>query len=139
MNDDVELNKLRLVWLTQRKFEEDEPDFLAELKDAAWNVLHENPGCEYDEWMQTLVEEFPAEVVDALGPDPEEAYQSLSDLWDSGEYEDEVTGENHRFKEWAEYFATERSIELYDMLAEARSEIRALQRDSKTRTSKPST
>lgn len=73
MNDDVELNKLRLVWLTQRKFEEDEPDFLAELKDAAWNVLHENPGCEYDEWVQTLVEEFPAEVVDALGTDPEEA------------------------------------------------------------------
>ena len=135
---DKELDRLRVIWETQRQFDEDEPDFFAVLKDAAWNVLHENPGFGYDEWVQTLMEEYPAEVVDALGPNPEEAYHGLSDLWDSGEYEDEVTGENHKFKEWADYFATEHSIELYDILADSKSEIKALRRILRARMSKPS-
>lgn len=138
MSEHIELDKLRVIWETQRQFDEDEPDFFAELKDAAWNVLHENAGYGYDEWVQTLIEEYPAEVVDALGLDPEEAYQGLSDLWDSGEYEDEMTGENHRFKEWAEYFNSERSIELYDLLADSRREIKALRRFLKERMSNPS-
>ena len=119
--------------------DEEAPDFLAELKEAAWNVLRENPGCEYSEWVQTLIEQYPAEVVDALGPNPEEAYQGLSDLWDWGEYEDEVTGENHKIKEWAEYFATEHSVEIYNMLADSKREIKALRETLKAQLSKPST
>lgn len=101
-------------------FGEGRPDFYAELKETAWNVLHENPGCEFDEWKQTLIEQYPTEVVDAFGTDPEEVYASISDLWDSWDYEDEDTGECHTMEEWAEYFATDKSVELYDKLAAER-------------------
>lgn len=49
-----------------------------------------------------------------------------SDWWDSMDYEDEDTGMCETFKDWAEYFATERSAELYDLLVEAKSEIKRL-------------
>lgn len=103
---------------------EDEPDFYAELKDAAWNILHENPGYGFDEWVQTLIDEYPSEVVDALGSNPLEVFPELADMWDSVDYEDPDTGMCHNFAEWAEYFATERSVELFDYLSEAKREIR---------------
>lgn len=112
---------------------EAEPDFYAELKDAAWNILHENPGYEFDEWMQTLIEAYPSEVVDAFGACPPETFAYLADMWDTWDYEDETTGECHAFKVWAEYFATERSIELYDLLAEAKSEIKRFERQKNFR------
>ena len=103
---------------------EKEPDFYGDLKEAAWNVLHENPGYGFDEWVQTLVEQYPTEVVDAIGSHPAETYASLSDMWDSEDYEDAKTGECHTLKDWAEYFATDQSVELYDQLAEAKDEIK---------------
>ena len=106
--------------------DEDEPDFFAELKEAGWNILHENPGYGFDEWVQTLMEQYPTEVVDAIGSHPAEAYASLSDMWDSDDYTDEDTGECHTFAEWAEYFATDRSVTLYDLLAEARRKLSRL-------------
>lgn len=121
---DIELDKLRILLNAVEAIEEEEPDFYAELKDAAWNVLHENPGYGFDEWVQTLMDEYPSEVVDALGNNPLGVYPALADMWNSEEYEDKETGECHAFKDWAEYFATDRSIELYDMLAEARGEIK---------------
>lgn len=113
-----------LVEALDNMLDEEEPDFYGELKTAAWNVLHENPGHGFDEWVQTLMEQYPAEVVDAMGSHPAETYSSLADMWDSWDYEDPETGECHTFKVWAEYFATERSVELYDLLAEARGEIK---------------
>lgn len=107
---------------------DDSPDFFQELKEAAWNVLHENPGCEYGDWVNILVEQYPAEIVDALGANPPEVFAALSDLWDCDDYTDEDTDECHTFAEWSEYFATERSVELYDALAEARLKIRLLYR-----------
>ncbi|MBD5200746.1 MAG: hypothetical protein HDS85_01680 [Bacteroidales bacterium] len=116
-----ELNKENLrQWYS----EEDEPDFYGILKECAWNILHENPGTEFGDWVTMLIEQYPTEVVDAIGSHPAETYASLSAMWDSWDYEDEDTGECHTFKEWAEYFATDRSIELYDMLAEAKRKIR---------------
>lgn len=128
MGEDKDLDKLRILLNAVKTIEEEEPDFYAELKDAAWNVLHENPGSEYGDWQQALIEQYPTEVVDALGTNPMEVYASLADLWDSVDYEDEATGECHSFKDWAEYFATERSVELYDMLAEARRKISRFER-----------
>lgn len=113
-----------LVKALDEMLDEEEPDFYGELKTAAWNVLHENPGYGFDEWVQTLMDEYPTEVVDAIGSHPAETYASLADMWDSEDYEDTGTGECHTFKDWAEYFATDRSVELYDRLAEAQGEIR---------------
>lgn len=97
---------------------------MRDLKQAAWNILHENPGTECGDWIAMLVEQYPTEVVDALGANPFEVESQLSDMWDCNDWEDKETGECHSFATWAEYFATDRSVELYDMLAEAKREIK---------------
>ncbi|ROS91571.1 hypothetical protein EEL34_02335 [Muribaculaceae bacterium Isolate-039 (Harlan)] len=127
MSEDIELDKLRILLNAVEAIEDEEPDFYAVLKEAAWNVLHENPGIGFDEWVQTLMEQYPSEVVDAIGSHPAETYASLADMWETEDYEDAETGECHSFKDWAEYFATEQSIELYDLLAEARANIRRIE------------
>ncbi len=126
-DEERDLKKLQILLNAVEAMEEEEPAFYAELKEAAWNVLHENPGFGFDEWVQTLMEQYPSEVVDAIGSHPAEAYASLADMWDTEDYEDEETGECHSFKEWAEYFATDQSIELYDLLGEARAKIRQME------------
>lgn len=47
-------------------------------------------------------------------------------MWDCDDYRDPGTGMCHNYAEWAEYFATDRSVESYDDLAEARREISRL-------------
>lgn len=115
-----------LIKTLDEMLDEEEPDFFGELKEAAWDVLHENPGYGFDEWVQTLIEQYPTEVVDAIGSHPAETYASLADMWDTEDYEDMVTEVCHTFKDWAEYFATDQSVELYDLLAEAKREISRL-------------
>ena len=130
MSDDIELDKLRILLNAVEAveaIEDEEPDFYAELKEAAWNILHENPGTEFGDWITMLIEQYPTEVVDAVGANPTEAYAALTDIWDTENYEDEVTGECHTFNDWAEYFATDRSVELYDLLAEARRDLKRLE------------
>ena len=100
--------------------EEETPDFYADLKEAAWNILHENPGTDFGDWQMMLIEQYPTEVVDALGTNPPEVFAELSDWWDCMDYDDGVLEIPHTFREWAEYFATERSVELYDLLVEAK-------------------
>lgn len=92
-------------------------ELMADLKDAAWNVLHENPGTEFGDWQCMLIEQYPTEVADALGRNPADVFPALSDMWDCDDYTDEATGMCRTYAEWAEYFATERSVELYDLLA----------------------
>lgn len=102
-------------------------EFTEELKQAGWDILHENPGTERGDWIYTLIEQYPTEVVDALGTNTMEVEALLCDWWDCMEYEDEETGFNERFRDWAEYFANECSVELYDLLVEARRKIRLLE------------
>ena len=66
--------KASLVKALNEMLEEDEPDFYGELKQCAWNILHENPGIDMDEWIDLLMRQYPAEVVDAIGSHPAEAY-----------------------------------------------------------------
>ena len=51
-------------------------EFMDELRQVGWNVLHENPGYGFDEWVQTLIEQYPSEVVDAISTHPSETYAS---------------------------------------------------------------
>lgn len=55
----------------------------AELKEAGWNILHENPGIAFDYWQRMLIEQYPLEVVDVYGRDPEVAYGSLEEMFNS--------------------------------------------------------
>ena len=129
MNEDKDLKKLNMLMnaFNEVKAEENQeeeldeaPDFYADLKEAAWNILHENPGTEFGDWQMMLIEQYPTEVVDALGTNPPEVFAELSDWWDCMDYDDGVMEIPHTFREWAEYFATERSVELYDLLVEAK-------------------
>lgn len=133
-DEERELRKLQMLMNAMNTLnqdnqddEDDEPDFYGELKQAAWNILHENPGTDCGDWISMLMEQYPLEVVDAIGSHPAETHASLEDMWDTEDYEDADTGECHSFKEWAEYFATDWSIELYDMLTEAKREISRLE------------
>jgi len=110
-----------------------EDEFNAELKEAVWNILHENPGSDFGDWQDMLIEQYPTEVVDALGTNPPEVYAELSDWWESMGYDDGVTDLCYTFRDWAEYFATERSVELYDLLVEAKREIRRLENEKSSR------
>lgn len=125
---DKDLKKLKILMNAINEVEEENQeeefdevsDFYADLKDAAWNILHENPGTDFGDWQMMLIEQYPTEVVDALGTNPPEVFAELSDWWDSMDYDDGVLEIPHTFREWAEYFATERSVELYDLLVEAK-------------------
>lgn len=129
MSEDKVLKKLNMLMnafneVKAEENQEDElneaPDFYADLKEAAWNILHENPGTDFGDWQMMLIEQYPTEVVDALGTNPPEVFAELSDWWDCMDYDDGVLEIPHTFREWAEYFATERSVELYDLLVEAK-------------------
>ena len=129
MSEDKDLKKLNMLMnaFNEVKAEENQeeeldeaPDFYADLKEAAWNILHENPGTDFGDWQMMLIEQYPTEVVDALGTNPPEIFAELSDWWDCMDYDDGVLEIPHTFREWAEYFATERSVELYDLLVEAK-------------------
>ena len=128
MSEDKDLKKLNMLMNAfnevkaeeNQEEEEETPDFYADLKEAAWNILHENPGTDFGDWQMMLIEQYPTEVVDALGTNPPEVFAELSDWWDCMDYDDGVLEIPHTFREWAEYFATERSVELYDLLVEAK-------------------
>lgn len=93
-----------------------------ELKDAAFEYLLLNPGSEFGDWQQGLIEDYPTEVVDALGNDPADVYSSLEDLWED-DYEDTKTGIEQSFSDWALAFATEQSVNIYYELVEAYSRL----------------
>ena len=141
MSEDKDLKKLNMLMNAfnevkaeeNQEEEEEAPDFYTDLKEAAWNILHENPGTDFGDWQMMLIEQYPTEVVDALGTNPPEVFAELSDWWDSMDYDDGVLEIPHTFREWAEYFATERSVELYDLLVEAKREIRRLEAEKSSR------
>ena len=124
--EDKDLLKLSMLYdalkQVQEQDEDDDPGFFDELKQGAWNVLHENPGCDCGDWIAILMEQYPTELVDAIGSHPAETYAQLEDWWECEEYEDDILQRSLTFSEWAEYFATERSVELYDILAEEKCE-----------------
>lgn len=141
MSEDKDLKKLNMLMNAfnevkaeeSQEEEEEAPDFYADLKEAAWNILHENPGTDFGDWQMMLIEQYPTEVVDALGTNPPEVFAELSDWWDCMDYDDGVLEIPHTFREWAEYFDTERSVELYDLLVEAKREIRRLEAEKSSR------
>lgn len=109
-------------------FVESTSDFVGELQEAAWAVLKGNPGTDMAEWIELLFEQYPAEVIDALGTDEETVRGTLSWWWTCEVFTDKKTGMTETYRDWAAYFATERSVKLYEMLSDARLEIKRLER-----------
>lgn len=94
-----------------------EDNSMDELKAAAFEFLLLNPGSEFGDWQQGLIEQYPTEVVDALGSDPEEVYADLADLWET-DYTDPKTGMEQKLSEWAMSFANEYSVGVYYFLVD---------------------
>lgn len=107
--------------------DEEIPDFYGELKQCAWNILQENPGCDFGEWVQILIEQYPAEVVDALGGNPNEVNAALADLWET-DYTDPKTGIEQKIYEWALSFANEHSVGIYYFLVDACTDLKRMGR-----------
>ena len=105
MDDNKEFIKLNMLMNAINEVEEEsqeeeldeESDFYAELKEAAWNILHENPDTDLENWKMMLIEQYPTEVVDALGTNPPEVFAELSDWWDSMGYDDGITDLHNRY------------------------------------------
>lgn len=93
-------------------------DSRAVLREAAFEYLLLNPGSEFCDWQQGLISDYPTEVVDALGTNPEEVYAELADLWES-DYEDPKTGLSQKYSEWAMSFANEHAVGVYYFLVDA--------------------
>ena len=89
-----------------------------ELKAAAFEYLLLNPGSEFVDWQSGLIQEYPAEVIDALGDSPDEVYAELADLWEA-DYLDPKTGMEQKFSEWAMSFANEYAVGVYYALVDA--------------------
>lgn len=98
-----------------------------ELKAAAFEYLLLNPGSEFGDWQQGLITEYPTEVVDALGNNPDEVFAELSDLWES-DYTDPKTGIEQKFSEWAMSFANEHAVGIYYFLVDARTDLKRMGR-----------
>lgn len=99
----------------------DHAALMGELKEVAFEYLLLNPGSEFGDWQQGLISDYPTEVVDALGTDPEDVYASLADLWED-DYDDPKTGISQKFSEWAMSFANDYAVGIYYFLVEACSD-----------------
>lgn len=100
---------------------------MEELKAAAFEYLLLNPGSEFGDWQQGLIEEYPTEVVDALGNNPGEVRADLADLWES-DYADPKTGIEQKYSEWAMSFANEHSVGIYYFLVDACTDLKRMGR-----------
>lgn len=98
-----------------------------ELKAAAFEYLLLNPGSEFGDWQQGLIEQHPDTVVDALGSNPFDVSAALADLWETN-YEDSQTGIEQKFSEWAMSFANEYAVGIYYFLVDACVDLKRMRR-----------
>lgn len=59
-----------------------ENEFIEDLMVAAKEIVDENPGIGYKEWVDELTCQYPTEVVDALGTNRANVDSSLKEIWD---------------------------------------------------------
>ncbi len=125
--EDRNLDKLRILMNAVEAIGEEELDFLGELKEVAFEYLLANPGSEFADWRNGLLEQYPLEVVDALGSNPDEVCSELANIWESS-YCDPVTGIEQKFCEWAMTFANELAVGIYYFHMDACKELKRMGR-----------
>ena len=94
--------------------------FTDELKRAAFEAIYKDGCHDCGDWIDTLVNCYSEEVMDALGNNPNEVYAELEDIWENVDYEDPRTGICLTYQNWAEYFAGEFAHTIYDELVKAK-------------------
>lgn len=93
-----------------------------ELKKVAFDVIYKYGSEDCGDWIDSLINNYPHEVVDAFGNNPPEVYAELADLWSSMDYEDTRTGICLTYRDWAVYFANDFGHIIYDELIKAKVE-----------------
>lgn len=88
-----------------------EEELINELRHAAFEVLLLHPATTRNTWVQTLIEQYPTEVADALGTDTETTRERLNKMWHDT-YTD-TAGVSRTYAEWAARFATDAAINEY--------------------------
>lgn len=112
----------------ERKFSSHEADDpIDELRRVAFEYLLLHPGSGFGDWRDNLPDYCPAEVVDALGADPDKISSGLADLWIT-DYKDPATGIEQKFGEWALTFANDHAVGLYYFLTDACKDLRRMGR-----------
>jgi hypothetical protein len=91
--------------------EETKTKLLNVLRNAAFEVLLLHPGSTRDTWVQTLIDQYPAEVTDAIGTDEEQTRERLNKMW--GEDYTDTAGETRSYADWAALLATDAAITNY--------------------------
>lgn len=92
-------------------------EIFEELHDAAWNVLHDHPGCGLTAWKDLLLIEYPTEALDALSGDEKAVSEALDKLWQE-RYADKLTGIEKSFADWAAFFSSQDTAGTYDRLVQ---------------------
>lgn len=88
-----------------------------ELRAAAFETILFFPGQTFETWQKILLLEYTSEVVEALGSNPEDVKEGLSELWESV-YEDECTGIAKKYCEWAALLKDQAMVDFYKKLVE---------------------
>ncbi len=60
---------------------EEAPDFVQELRECGEYIISECPNIDQTQWIDTLLRQYPCEVVDAFGVDSGEVSDQLAKLW----------------------------------------------------------
>lgn len=95
-----------------------------QLKKAAFDTLWRYGSEDCGDWINDLLACCPEEVVDALGNNPPEVFATLTDMWETTDYEDPRTGFSMTYQKWAALFAVEYGIEIYEELVKAKIELK---------------
>lgn len=104
------IRNLKILSMIVNNLDELTP-LMNELHHAAFEVLLLHPGSTRDIWVQTLIEQYPAEVADALGTDKETTRELLNKMW--GDTYTDTAGNTRTYAEWAALLATEEDITEY--------------------------
>lgn len=90
--------------------------FMDALKRVAFEAIYKDGCDDCGGWIDTLINCYSGEVVDALGNNPPEVFAALTDLWKNTDYEDPRTGFSMTYQKWAALFAVEYGLEVYEEL-----------------------
>ena len=91
-----------------------------DLKKAAFSAIYKDACTDCQNWIDTLINCYSNEAVNALGDNPFDINAELEDMWNTVDYEDPQTGVCLTYQNWAEYFAGEFGHIIYDELIKAK-------------------
>lgn len=98
--------------------QEEVNDIWARLHKSAFDAIYDNCISECDGFINCMINYHWEEVEDCYCNEQVEG--GLTDLWETGDYEDPATGICMRYYLWGDFFAHPNAYDVYDALVEAR-------------------